>query len=215
MDADGFTLYIERSSAVQSVALSRGGEIADAKTLDGADARSGDWVLRVRDFLAGRLVSRIVAGTGPGSFAGIRAALAFAQGYAIGSGCDVLGLPSPCALSQVSGPLAVVGDSRRGYVWIALFEGRTLATPVFQTEAPAAKSRVPSGVRVVSPDDARIGGILRESFGELYAGGALPSAEGLARAALANPALLVREPRPLYLNPAVRPNAPLTRGGQI
>ena len=205
MECDGFTLYLERSSAAQSVALSRGGEIVDARTLDGTDARSGDWVVRVRDFLAGRRPSRIVVGTGPGSFAGIRAALAFAQGYAIGSGCEVRGLPSPCALSPEEGPLAVVGDSRRGCVWIALFDGHSLATPVFQVNAGDAERRVPLCAKVVSPDDARIGAMLGETFGERYLGAALPTAEGLARSAVANPRLLAANPLPVYLNPAVRP----------
>ena len=52
-------------------------------------ARSGDWAAELD--LDG--VGRIVVGTGPGSFAGIRAAIAFAQGFAIARGCEVLGLP--------------------------------------------------------------------------------------------------------------------------
>ena len=104
-DDEGYTLFLERSSAVQSVALARGGAVVAAEAFKGLDARSGEWAVRVRDFVAGRRLSRLVVGTGPGSFAGVRAALAFAQGYAIGSGCEVLGLPSPCALSPCSGPL--------------------------------------------------------------------------------------------------------------
>ena len=58
------------------------------------DDSRGDWVESLD--LDG--VDRIVVGTGPGSFAGIRSALAFAQGYALGRpSCEVLGLPSPCA----------------------------------------------------------------------------------------------------------------------
>ena len=68
------TLYIERSTG---------------------DCRSGDWVEKLD--LDG--VGRIVVGTGPGSFAGIRSALAFAQGYALGRPCEVFGMPSPCALA--------------------------------------------------------------------------------------------------------------------
>ena len=68
------TLYIERSTG---------------------ECRSGEWV----EQLDVDGVERIVVGTGPGSFAGIRSALAFAQGYAIGTTCEVLGLPSACALA--------------------------------------------------------------------------------------------------------------------
>ena len=59
------------------------------------ESRSGEWVEELD--LDG--VERIVVGTGPGSFAGIRSALAFAQGFALGRGCEVLGLPSPCAVA--------------------------------------------------------------------------------------------------------------------
>ena len=68
------TLYIERSTG---------------------ECRDGNWV----EQLDTEGVERIVVGTGPGSFAGIRSALAFAQGYAIGAKCEVLGLPSACALA--------------------------------------------------------------------------------------------------------------------
>ena len=68
------TIYIERSSG---------------------QGRDGDWVEKLD--LEG--VDRIVVGTGPGSFAGIRSAIAFAQGYALGRNCEVLGLPSPCAVA--------------------------------------------------------------------------------------------------------------------
>ena len=82
------------------------------------ECRNGDWVEKLD--LDG--VGRIVVGTGPGSFAGIRSAIAFAQGFALGRKCEVLGLPSPCAVAaQVYAgakggdfPLAVVGDARRG-----------------------------------------------------------------------------------------------------
>jgi len=68
------TIYIERSAG---------------------QGRDGDWVERLD--LGG--VERIVVGTGPGSFAGIRSAIAFAQGFALGRRCKVFGLPSPCAVA--------------------------------------------------------------------------------------------------------------------
>ncbi len=201
-------LFVDRSTEVQSVALAASGRVIAAATLDGADSRSGDWVLRVRDFVEGAApgagLERIVVGTGPGSFAGIRAALALAQGWAIGSGCEVMGLASPCAFAPAEGPLAVVGDARRGKFWVALLEGPRLATDIFQVEAGSLHLRVPAGVKVVTPDAKRVDAVLRETFGADYAGGGVPTAEGLARAALANPSLLKTEPLPIYLNPAVR-----------
>ena len=173
------TLYIERSAG---------------------EGRNGDWA----EGLDLEGVERIVVGTGPGSFAGIRSALAFAQGYSIGSGCEVLGMPSACALAD-GGRLAAIGDARRGKFWIALFDGMRLEKPIFQTEAESLFEQVPAGARVVTPDEERIGEKLSEIFGERYAGGRKPTPEGLERFAAANPGVLAKEPLPIYLNPAVRP----------
>ena len=184
------TMYIERST---------GG------------VRDGDWVESLD--LDG--VERIVVGTGPGSFAGIRSAIAFATGYSLGKKCEVLGLPSPCAVAaqffsqrgdmgSSSAGLAVVGDARRGKFWIALFKGLELVCEVFQTDAEGLESAIPADFAVVTPDAQRIGNLLSEKFGGRYAGGMAPNEEGLRIFAEANPAMLVPEPLPIYLNPAVR-----------
>lgn len=174
------TLYIERS-------------------LSGS--RDDDWVRSLE--LDG--VERIVVGTGPGSFAGIRSALAFAQGYAIGSGCEVLGLSSACALvEEGDGRLAVVGDSRRGMHWVALFNGFESEGDVFQVAREELEGAVPKDYRVVTPDAARIDDVLKNVFGDRYLGGRAPTAEGLRRFAEKNPGILKTEPLPIYLNPAVR-----------
>ena len=65
--------------------------------------------------------------------------------------------------------------------------------------------RVPQSAKVFTPDAKRIGGKLAEMFGDRYdEKGGVPTAEGLAKAFLANSRLLVSEPLPIYLNPAVR-----------
>ena len=167
------------------------------------ECRNGDWVERLE--LDG--AERIVVGIGPGSFAGIRSAIAFAQGYHLGRPqVEVLGLPSPCAIAAESDApaLAVVGDARQGKLWLALFENGTLTRPVFQLEAADIAAAVPAAASVASPDDRRIGARLRELFGERYLGGKLPTAAGLVAYAERHPEALVREPLPIYLNPAVR-----------
>ena len=164
------------------------------------DDSRGDWVESLD--LDG--VDRIVVGTGPGSFAGIRSALAFAQGYALGRpSCEVLGLPSACALAG-EGPLAVVGDARRGRFWIALFDGFRMEREVFQVALDGLTSAVPAGHMVTTPDADRIDELLRGLFGSRYVGGRAPTSDGLRRFAEANPDALRPEPLPIYLNPAVR-----------
>ena len=174
------TLYLERST----------GECRDGKWVEALDLEG---------------VERIVVGTGPGSFAGIRSALAFAQGYALGRTCEVLGLPSACALAG-EGCLAVVGDARQGKIWIALFDGYRFEKDVFQVDQDELMGSVPAVYKVVTPDAKRLDGFLREAFGGRYLGGRAPTSEGLRRFAEANPSVLKPEPLPIYLNPAVRPS---------
>ena len=173
------------------------------KTLYGerstGECRDGQWVNELD--LEG--VGRIVVGTGPGSFAGIRSALAFAQGYALATKCEVLGLPSACALAG-DGRLAVIGDARQGKAWIALFDGYRLEKDVFQVNQAELAGSVPADCTVVTPDAKRLDGLLRETFGERYLGGRTPTGEGLRRFAEACPSILQPEPLPIYLNPAVR-----------
>ena len=187
------TLYIERSTG---------------------ESRDGDWA----EGLDLEGVERIVVGTGPGSFAGIRSALAFAQGYALATHCEVLGLPSACALAaQIYStfehsdhsniqtfPLAVIGDARQGKAWIALFDGFRLEKDVFQVNQDELKGSVSLACKVVTPDAKRIDGLLKEVFGERYLGGQTPTSDGLKRFAEACPSILKPEPLPIYLNPAVR-----------
>ena len=181
------TLYIERSAGT---------------------GRDGNWVEELD--LDG--VTRIVIGTGPGSFAGVRSAIAFATGFAIGSPCEVLGLPSPCAIAgQILGELppsgkrlAVVGDARRGKFWIALFDGFSLLRDVFLATRQELSGAIPSGFSVATADEVRIGATLKDMFGDRYLGGFIPTAQGLETFARENESLLTRNPLPIYLNPAVR-----------
>lgn len=175
------TVYIERSAAA---------------------VRDGAWQEEL-DLAGG--VDRFVVGIGPGSFAGVRSALAFAIGYAAGrKDCEVLGLPSPCALARDGAALAAVGDARRGLAWVALFDGLEILEPVFLVRQEELAGRIGAQFEVVSSDHARIGGLLEKAFGERYLGERLPTADGLERFARHSPESLVGNPLPLYLNPAVR-----------
>ena len=73
-------LAIDRSTDTQSVALAIDGKV-HAKVFAGLDSRASDWPVKIRDFLGAhgvgvRDLDQVLVGQGPGSFAGIRAALA-------------------------------------------------------------------------------------------------------------------------------------------
>ena len=181
------TLYIERSAGT---------------------GRDGGWV----DELDTDEVARIVVGIGPGSFAGVRSAIAFARGFALGRQCEVLGLPSPCAVAaqllSSAGTdtcrFAVVGDARCGKLWVALFDGWSLVREIFQTTSEDVEADIPGGYSVATTDEARIGPLLKDRFGALYLGGVAPTDDGLRIFAEKNPGALTPDPLPIYLNPAVR-----------
>ena len=210
-------LAIDRSTDAQSVALATDGGVFE-RVFEGADARSADWPVKIRDFLAEHGLEfsgldRIVVGTGPGSFAGIRGALAFAQGLALGIKAKrpelaqesiVYGLPSAAALAGAAGLTAGVGDARRGLFWVVVYEGAKMVSGFRLVQREDLAAAVPEAATVHTSDGARIGETLKEVSGERYAGSRPPSAGELARIALTHPDVLVREPLPVYLSPAVR-----------
>ena len=210
-------LAIDRSTDAQSVALATDVGVFE-RVFEGADARSADWPVKMRDFLAEHDLGffdldRIAVGTGPGSFAGIRGALAFAQGLALGIRAKrtelaqesiVYGLPSAAALACGTGLTAVVGDARRGLFWVVVYEGAKMVSEFRLVQKEELAAAVPESAMVLTSDGARIGETLKETFGARYAGSRPPSAGELARIALAHPDVLVREPLPVYLSPAVR-----------
>ena len=201
-------LVIDRSTDTQSVAVVKDGRIIP-RVFAGEDARSGAWPVKVRDFLSSCGVSfddldRIVVGQGPGSFAGIRAALAFAQGMAIGSKAEVVGLPSSLALTRDNAKVAVIGDARRERYWVILYEGVRTVNDFFLVPRDGLGAAVPDDYAVVTPDGYRIDSLLRNHYGPRYAGALTPLAARLAEVAVSNPELLRPEPLPVYLQAAVR-----------
>lgn len=204
-------LALDRSTETQSVAVAADGKVT-GRVFAGLDARSAEWPLRIRDFLAacGLTVGdldQILVGQGPGSFAGIRAALAFAQGLALGASArrtQVVGLPSTYALTREGARTAVVGDARRDRFWVVLYDGCRCVKDFALVAKDALAQAVPEHAAVVTPDGARIEPLLRAVFGHHYKGSLVPLAQRLVEVALAHPELPRPEPLPLYLQPAVR-----------
>ena len=201
------TLAIDRSTRVLSAAVSRGGAVVAAAEFPEPEFGSAGWLADVMRFAANadpRPADRFVVGLGPGSFSGIRAALAAVRGLALPGGREVRGLPSPFAYAKDSGRVAVAGDARRGKFWVVVFDGLRVERGFALVEAAGIAHAVPDGCEVASPDGDRIGGALSAAFGARFRAGP-PSARRLAEIAETHPEILSADPLPVYLTPAVRP----------
>lgn len=166
-------LAIDTSTNHGSVALL----VDDALRLDetfAADRRAGAALFPVleRAAAAAPRVDRVAIGLGPGSYAGVRIAIAAALGWKLGRGAQLVGLPSVAALETDAPAYLAIGDARRDTFYFTHIEsglcsaGPLLATadelrallaahpalPVFTSAAlpafPAAEIALPSAARL-------------------------------------------------------------------
>ena len=78
---------------------------------------------------AGKL-EEIVVGLGPGSYSGVRQAIAAATGLSAATGARLTGVPSPLALETGAPAYQAVGDARRGtFYYTAVERGVCVAGP--------------------------------------------------------------------------------------
>lgn len=86
-----------------------------------------------------REIGRVVVGSGPGSFTGVRIAAAVAKGLRAATGARLFAYPSLAAIAAglgASGPVCAAIDARRGQVYAAGYDPRsgfrTLFAPLAQ-----------------------------------------------------------------------------------
>lgn len=81
-------------------------------------------------------VDLVAIGLGPGSYAGVRIAIAAAMGLQLGLGVKLVGLPSVAALDTPARRYLAIGDARRETFYFTQVEdGRCLVGPLLLTEA--------------------------------------------------------------------------------
>jgi tRNA threonylcarbamoyladenosine biosynthesis protein TsaB len=125
-------LALEFSSARRSVALARGGRLL-AEAVEQTGGRGTDVFGLIEKVLEKGNASReeievIAVGLGPGSYTGIRAAIAVAQGWQLARGAKLLGvssLESLAAQAQVErffGRVNIAVDAQRGEFYLATWE---------------------------------------------------------------------------------------------
>ena len=155
-------------------------------------------------------ITRVLVGSGPGSYSGTRVGIAAAQGVAIAANCPVIAVPSilavPCAQYGVS--CLAIGDARRGSFWTAPLANFSLMAEPQLTDAEGLDAivgqAVASGMPVFSFEACERFPLpleLREQIRHEF-----PSAERLWQAwCNADPASRERwqqdAPQPIYLKP--------------
>jgi tRNA threonylcarbamoyladenosine biosynthesis protein TsaB len=180
------TLGIECSSRQGSLALLKDGELIGEKSWI-ADRVRHNTIFQTLETLmedaelSYREISLYAVGRGPGSFSGMRMSFAIAQALALPEKTEVRAVSSGAALAlavarEGAKEIAVVGDARRGQVWIGLFNvgqasclsasaergaavDRLAAYPVLVEDwklVPYEEVSVPEGTIVVSPEAERL-----------------------------------------------------------
>jgi tRNA threonylcarbamoyladenosine biosynthesis protein TsaB len=153
----------------------------------------------------------IAATTGPGSFTGVRIAIAAARGLALVTRAKLYGTDSLTVMARAafasgvtqSAPFAVAVDARRGMLYLGLYDetGRKLDGPLLIAPGDAAllppmlKVAVGSGAALLAEAAARRGKRIEPAMPELQ-----PSAGVLAEIAH-EAGETVAVLRPLYLRP--------------
>ena len=148
------------------------------------------------ELLGGARPSRILVGVGPGSFTGIRVAVAAAHGLAIGWGARLDGFSSLALLAAGVGteePVAAAIRGGHGQLFVQQFAGASLEPegPV-QSLVPADAARLVTASRVIGSGAEE----LVEARGTGEAIDALPAAADVFRLP---EALRSLEPKPVYV----------------
>lgn len=142
-------LALESSSSRGSVALMDGECVVSEIAVETPRGRGGALFRALEDILRSQPeLSRVVAGTGPGSYNGIRAALACGWGIARARGIPFVGVCSLLGLAE--GDYCAVGDARRGQYYFAEVQAGNLRSEP-RLILPAALPDLLSGRRVFVP----------------------------------------------------------------
>jgi tRNA threonylcarbamoyl adenosine modification protein YeaZ len=154
-------LAFDTSSAACTAALfdGDGGCVAHADELIGR-GHAERLVPMIADLLDGRQPTDILVGVGPGSFTGIRVAIAAAHGLAIGWNAKLSGMSSLALLAAGAGTDAKVAAAvlgGHGELFVQQFDGRTLEpASKLQNATPSEAARATTATLVVGSGAAQL-----------------------------------------------------------
>lgn len=155
-------LAFDTSSAACTAALFDGDRCVDQRDELIGRGHSERLVPMIAELMDGRAATEILVGIGPGSFTGIRVAIAAAHGLAIGWGVELKGMSSLALLAAGvenadEGEVAVAVIGGHGELFVRQFDGLTAQpTSRLLNLAPAEAARVASAQIVVGTGAARL-----------------------------------------------------------
>jgi tRNA threonylcarbamoyl adenosine modification protein YeaZ len=156
----------------------------------------------IEEMLAGRTPSEIVVGLGPGSFTGIRVAIAAAHGLAIGWGVELRGMASlalVAATFDADSDVAVAVTGGHGELFVQEFNPRAEPISELRNLVPSAAAAATKAELVIGSGAQQL--VDARGWGEAHE--AWPSATHALRLPEAQRSL---PPRPLYARaPDARP----------
>jgi len=163
-------LAIETATRVMSVAILEGPRVVAELSTEGARVHSERLLPGIDTVLAEaglglEDLDAIAVSTGPGSFTGLRIAIATAKGLAFGAGPPLVGVSTLAALARAArgagGPVAALLDARRGELYAGVWSSADADTEPLVAESvytPEGLSQLlPRGTRVVVGEDASEG----------------------------------------------------------
>ncbi len=148
MNSEPCILAIETSGRQGSVAVARGSELLAQRELPATMRHAVELMPAVRDLTQSQgwkpnEIDHLYLSLGPGSFTGLRIAVAIARALHQATGCKLIGVPSLAVIAQ-NAPVEFqivlpILDAKRGQVFAARYE-RDAADTLQQTAAPALVS---------------------------------------------------------------------------
>ncbi|HSY43278.1 MAG TPA: tRNA (adenosine(37)-N6)-threonylcarbamoyltransferase complex dimerization subunit type 1 TsaB [Candidatus Acidoferrum sp.] len=184
-------LALEFSSEQRSVAVIHGGSIL-GETVESGE-RSVTAFPMIEKVLARAKIEReeieaIAVGLGPGSYTGVRAAIALAQGWQLARGTRTLGVSSVAAIAEQArtdklfGRVSIVVDAQRGEFYFATYEiaetSQAEIEPLKILPKLEVQSRANKGQILIGPEAAKISPGGRTVFPRAAAVAALAAARG-------------------------------------
>jgi tRNA threonylcarbamoyladenosine biosynthesis protein TsaB len=178
-------LAFDTSSAACTAALFDGGQCIARKDELIGRGHSERLVPMIAELLDGRSAAQILVGVGPGSFTGIRVAIAAAHGLAIGWNAELRGMSSLALLSagaQSQGEVAVAVVGGHGELFVQQFDAMTAEpTSELRNLVPAEAAKFATTPLVIGSGakalvEARGTGEAREAWPSAADGLKLPQA---------------------------------------